>query len=161
LVLSSLGLLGCVNTDPAVFVDPTMSSPSLTVGTVSVLEMGITAASFSLDLHLGARAAGPATVKLVGFSVLDSTMANELVPTLEVEAASGYEDGVATVEQNSDLVTSFALPPMTPEMLTSAQIMTLCAAGEVVISGTFSDSLKGTNTTVYSPAFTPSGCAGK
>jgi len=148
-------LAGCPNTDPAVFIDPTISSPSLTVGMPSVLVTGITSGGFTLDLHLGARAAGPDTVKLGEFSLLNGSMSDTFVPSLQVNAGSGYTNGSAVVDQNSDLVTAFTL---STQELSSSTSSAICGAGGVVFEGSIDDSLKGTTVPVYSDIFQPSGC---
>jgi hypothetical protein len=157
-VLFAPTLLGCPNTDAAVFVDASVTSPSLTLGKIPPLVSGITSGGFTLDLHLGARASGPSTSTLDAFSVMDSSHTNTLVPSLAVMASGGgYATGSTVVEPNSDNITSFTIPM---KQLMPSDLTALCTAGDVVIAGGVTDSLMGgtTPTPAYSPPFKPTGC---
>jgi hypothetical protein len=149
IVLFAPLLLGCPNTDAAVFVDPSIVSPSLTAGK-SVLQSGITGGGFTLELHLGPRASGPSTVTLGEFSVMDAHEMNTFVPALKVQDTdSAWATGKATVQLDSTLTTAFTLPMQTVD------ITQICSAGMVVIAGTIDDSLQGRQEPVYSAPFPP------
>jgi hypothetical protein len=157
LVLLAPLLAGCPNTDPAVFVDPSITSPSLELSPSGGLGQGIMGGGFTLDLHLGARAAGPSTVTLGSISVLDGQMHGAIVPSLDVSAGADFTTGKGVVEPDSDLVVTFVVPPATAT-LTSATVTQLCASADVVIGATLDDSLRGTSVPVYSSPFHPTGC---
>jgi hypothetical protein len=147
-------LAGCINTDAAVFVEPTISSPAMTV-MGSALGTGITSGSFHLDLHLGARASGPSTVSLVSFAILDAQMQQDIVDPLMATSSTPFP---ATVQPDSDVNADFTFNTGAA-LLPAAKGTALCASAGVVIRGTIQDSLMGaTPTTRYSPVFHPSGC---
>ena len=153
LLLATAPLLGCVNTDAAVFVAPTLSSPAATV-TSSVLGTGVTGGAFSLDLHLGARASGPSTVTLGAFSILDAEEMNSIVSPLSVQTDTTFP---ATVQPDSDVTASFQFDTGA-KLFPTAVGAQLCASAGVVIGGIIDDSLAGRSTPVYSDVFHPSGC---
>jgi hypothetical protein len=142
-------LLGCVNTDTAIFVDPTLSDPTATV-TAGALGTSLSG-SFTLDLHLGARAAGPSTVTLGQFSLLDATQTTTIVPSLTLTDDVPFP---ATVDQNSDVVAHFTFNTGV-DPLPATDKTALCAAGGVVVSGTIVDSLAGRSVPVSTGTFTP------
>jgi hypothetical protein len=158
--VAALALLGggCINTDTAIFVAPTMSAPAMTVGCpVSCTSFGfdIMNGSFHLDLHLGARASGPSTVKLVSFSILDAQMKGAIVPSLMVSSTTTFP---VTVQQDSDVNADFTFSTGTGTE-PSSEYSAICDPAGVVIGGSIQDSLQGaTPTPVYSPVFHPSGC---
>jgi hypothetical protein len=158
LVLLAPLLAGCPNTDPAVFVDPSLSSPSLALSPSGGLGQGIQGGGFSIDLHLGARAAGPSTVTLGTFSVLDAELKGAIVPSLDVSAeGTSFSTGSAVVEPDSDLLVSFLIPPATGT-LPSTTVTELCASAGVVIGANIEDSLRGTSVPFYSSPFQTTGC---
>jgi hypothetical protein len=148
-------LLGCINTDAAVFVDPTLSAPAATV----VIEpanqgTGIMNGAFHLDLHLGARASGPSTVKLGEFSILDAAQTGPIVSPLNVASSTAFP---VTVQLDSDVNADFTFDTGV-KLLPATDATPLCAAAGVVISGTIDDSLMGTSTVTTSPVFHLGGC---
>ncbi len=153
LVAATVPLTGCVSTDPSIFVAPTISSPAVTVES-SALGTGITSGGFSLDLHLGPRAAGSSTVTLGEFSILDATMTTPIVPTLDVTSTTTFP---VTVAPGSDVTASFTFGG-TATLMPPAP-MELCASAGVVIGGTVDDSLAGKQTPMYSDVFQVSGCS--
>lgn len=146
-------LLGCINTDTAVFVDPTIEDPGFTVMS-SVLGTGITNGAFDLSLHLGARASGTSMVSLGQFSILDATMKTTIVGALDLASSTHFP---VTVEQNSTVVADFTFDTGT-SLLNMSMGTELCASEGVVIGGSIQDSLMDTQTPVYSDVFHPSGC---
>jgi hypothetical protein len=149
LLVLAAPLLGCVNTDTAIFVDPTLSDPTATVTSLA-LGTGLSG-SFTLDLHLGARAAGPSTVKLGQFALLDATQTTTIVPALTLTDDVPFP---ATVDQNSDVIAHFTfntgVDPLPP-----ADKAQLCATAGVVISGAIEDSLAGRSVPFSTGSFNP------
>jgi hypothetical protein len=146
-------LLGCPNTDTAIFVAPTIDDAACTVSS-SVLGTGITSGAFQLSLHLGARASGTSMVTLGKFSILDATMKTTIVDTLAVSSGTHFPVAVA---QNSTVVVDLTFSTGT-SLLPSSEGTELCASAGVVIAGSIQDSLQDEQTTVYSDVFHPSGC---
>jgi hypothetical protein len=145
--------LACINTDPAVFVAPTITAPAAMVVSAA-LGTGITNGAFNLDLHLGARASGPSTVKLGEFSILDAQQTGPIVSPLNVTSSTSFP---VTVQQDSDVNAAFTFDTGSA-LLKSSVATQLCAAAGVVISGTIDDSLSGTSAGATSPVFHPAGC---
>jgi hypothetical protein len=154
LLLAVTPVLGCINTDPTIFVEPTLSAPAATVAS-SVLGTGITGGSFQLDLHLGPRASGPSTVTLGEFSIEDAAQTAPIVPSLTVASTPQFP---VTVGLDSTVDTSFTFGTGA-DLLAPSVAAQLCAAAGVVISATINDSLQeGKPTVAVSPIFHPSGC---
>ena len=147
-----VALCGCPNTDPAVFVDPTISSPEATLGG-SVLGIELTG-SCSLDLHLGARAAGSSYVTLDEFSLVTASDKSPIVTPLPVTTSPELP---LTVDQDSDVVVAITFDTGN-SLLPSSDKDAICAPGGVVIQGAIDDSLADAPTPVFSAAFDPSGC---
>lgn len=150
--LLALGLAGCPNTDPSVFVDAEITDPKATV-TPGALGTSL-AGSFTLTLHLGARAADSSKVELGAFSIQSADRKTTIVEPL---AASSTTTFPVTVDPDSDVSAAFTFDtgksPLPADVATE-----LCAAGGVVISGVVDDSLKGGSTPFVSDAFHPTGC---
>jgi hypothetical protein len=144
---------GCINTDTAVFVDPSIETPVLTV---SKIALGTTVTgSFTLKLHLGARASGGSMVTMGELEIQDSQKTKALIAPLVVDA--GSTPMPVPVAPDSDAVVPFKIDTGTKPLLT--QVGTdLCDAGSVVITGTIQDSLQDTATPVESPVFQVAGC---
>jgi len=153
LLLAAAPLLGCINTDAAVFVDPTLSAPAATV-TSAALGGGISG-SFHLDLHLGPRASGPSTVTLGEFALEDAAQTAPIVASLLVASTTTFP---VTVQLDSDVNADFTFGTGTdgPQSVKSTMVPQLCAAAGVVITATLSDSLQeGKSTVAVSPVFHP------
>jgi hypothetical protein len=150
LILAAAPLAGCVNTDTAVFVDPTIDTPAATI-TSNALGTYITGGSFHLKLHLGARASGPSTVKLGEFSILDAQKKGDIVSPLDVTSTTQFP---VTVQPDTDVDADFTLVMSTKSI---GDVGTqLCDPAGVVIGGTIQDSLvEGTSTPVSSAVFKP------
>jgi hypothetical protein len=155
LPLSAIGCLlvltGC-DPDTAVFVDPSIGSPSATIqgGTLGASLTG----SFTLELHLGPRASGASDVTVGAFDLLSADQTTTLVgplPTVTDPASPIRVDVDSTVE----LAVTFdtGADPI-PSDVGDA----ICAAGNVVVSGTIQDSLQNAPTPVASEAFAVLGC---
>lgn len=150
LLLAAPLLAGCPNTDAAVFVDPSIESPVVAV-TSSVLNTGV-AGSFTLKLHLGARASGPSQVNIGQFSIMDASMKTALVTPLALDAGSTQLP--VTVAQDSDVTVALGFDDLFEKDLAGA----LCDPAGIVVSGTIEDSLQNTATPVDSAIFHPTGC---
>jgi hypothetical protein len=145
-------LAACVNTDAAVFVEPTIESPTATVagGALGVTISG----KFTLKLHLGPRASGPSTVALGAFSILDSKQSAAIT---SVQLGSSSTQFPVTVDLDSDV--SAALPfSLGSKTLPVGDKAKLCDAASVVIGGTIQDSLLGGSTPFFSAIVHPAGC---
>ena len=159
--LGILGLLvalgsaawGCgINTDPAVFVEASIESPSasLTQGTLVSTISG----SLTVHLHLGPRAADASEVKLGVLSVQDPTRTTTFVPTLGVQTSPPFP---VAVDIDSDVVVAVSFAAQ-DNQLETATYDAVCAADNIVISGALDDSLRGGTISVASASFAPSGC---
>ena len=145
-------LAACVNTDAAVFVEPTIESPTATVagGALGVTISG----NFTLKLHLGPRASGPSQVTLGAFSILDSKQSAAITA---VQLGSSSTQFPATVNLDSDV--SAALPfTLGPATAKDKAAGSLCDPRGVTLRGTIQDSLAGGSTPFFSEIIHPDGC---
>jgi hypothetical protein len=150
-LLAALAFAGCINTDTAIFVAPTLDMPAAAV--MSNVFGGSVTGSFHLDLHLGARAGGPSTVTLGEFAILDAGKTS-LVPALNVTSSTTFP---AVVMPDSDVNADFTFDTGTKTL--PMDVMTkLCDPAGIILEGTFDDSLAGKSTSVSSEVFHPSGC---
>jgi hypothetical protein len=147
LLLAAAPLGGCINTDTAVFVDPTLDTPTLTV-TSNALGTGMTGA-FHLKLHLGARASGPSTVRVGQFDILDAAQSKTIVSALALTSAPTFP---VTVQPDSDVDVALTFDTGT-KLLDMALGKDLCASAGVVVGGKIEDSLQDTATQVASSVF--------
>ena len=145
-------LAACVSTDAAVFVDPTITSPTATVagGALGVTITG----NFKLNLHLGPRATGPSTVTLGAFSILD---AGQKAAITSIQIGSTSTQFPATVELDSDVTAAMPFD-LGKTTLPSDAKAKLCDAAGVIIGGTIQDSLLGGSTPFFSSIIHPAGC---
>lgn len=141
---------GC-NTDAAVFVTPTVETPSLTVSkTTNGLGTQLDGSLF-LRLHLGARASGPSQVTLTAINVTNDVGSGDYVDNIPYTTD---QSSPIDVEEDSDvnvkitLSTGASLQPL-------ALYDTICKGGKVVITGIFNDSLQDTGTKFTSDSFAP------
>jgi hypothetical protein len=143
---------GCIDTDPAVFVEATVVDPAVTLtqGTL----VSTVAGSFTLALHLGPRAADAAQVSLGVLSLASSDRTTTFVPTLAVHTAPSFP---VTVEVDGDVPIAVSFDAQ-DNQLETATYDAICAAGSVVITGAFDDSLRGATSLIGSQVITPSGC---
>jgi hypothetical protein len=152
LALAALAVTGCVSTDPAVFVDPTIESPSAAVSG-GALGATVTGA-FTLTLHLGPRASGPSTVALGAFSILD---AGKSAAITAVQLAPGTPSFPVTVDLDSDVTAKLSFDLGGKTLPTDAKTK-LCDPAGVLIGGAIQDSLAGGSTPVFSAVLHPTGC---
>lgn len=145
-----LALTGCVNTDAAVFVEPTIEHGEAAVsgGTLGVSVKG----AFTLKLHLGPRASDSSKVDLVSFNLLDAGQKAEITPIV-----LSMQDSTITVAPETDTtqLISFDIGGKT---LPSATKPKLCDPAGIVIGGVLQDSLLATSTPFFSPIVHPTGC---
>ncbi|MBK8251355.1 MAG: hypothetical protein IPK82_01635 [Polyangiaceae bacterium] len=145
--------LGCINTDAAIFVDPSTDNPALQVQSAA---LGTSVSGgFSLSLHLGARAADSSDVALQSFTLVTEDEKTVLVESLPL-AASGATFPV-TVEPDTtvdiDLTIDFG-----EDLVEQAVADAICNAGSVRFKGAITDSLRGTTVPVVTDAVVPTGC---
>ncbi|MFO0619561.1 MAG: hypothetical protein U0414_43640 [Polyangiaceae bacterium] len=143
-----LGLSAC-NTDAAVFVDPDIEDPAVTV-TKAALGTTLTG-SVTLTLHLSARASGPSSVTLGSFALKKSDGTTVLVENLPYSA-----DPASPVAVAEDSTTTVKLTFDSGAKLLDAAVRDAVCAGDVVVAGVIEDSLLTTSTPVVSDPFTPS-----
>ncbi len=149
-------LTACVDTDASVFVEPTIESPTATVGAnpIGVMVNG----KFTFKLHLGPRAAGPAQVNLGAFSILDSEQTAAITP---IQLGSTEIQFPLTVDLDSDVsaVLSFDLGnKLLPFETMGTAKGQLCDPAGLIIGGTIEDSLRGGSTPFFSPIIHPTSC---
>jgi hypothetical protein len=143
------GATSC-NTDAAVFVEADIES---SVVTVSQGALGTNiAGTFTLTLHLGARASGPSEITLGSFSIKNEA-GDVLLDTLPVISD---RPSPITVNPDTDESVTFAIDSG-GEPLDEDLYPQLCA-GKIVISGVVDDSLDPGPNPVDSEPFTATGC---
>ena len=144
-------LLGCPNTDPAVFVDAGIEGASVSL---SPQALGVSlSGGFRLRLHLGARAAGPSEVSFGSFALQSADQSETFVPALPLEAS---QPSPVDVEPDETIFVEFTIG--TGAGLLDAALVDRICAGQVVVSGVVEDSLRGASATAVSAPVTPSGC---
>lgn len=145
-------LAGCVNTDPTVFVEPSL------VDVTAAVKGGALGATISgamtLQLHLGPRASGPGQVTLGAFSILDAQQSAEIT-ALTLGASS--TDFPLTIDPDSDVSAKFTFD-LGSKTISADDGAKLCAAAGVVFRGTIQDSLLGGSTPFFSGVVHPTGC---
>ncbi len=143
--------VGCVNTDTAVFVDAGIDAPVVNVNQ-GALGTSVTG-SFTVTLHLGARASGPSEVTFGAFAIETADRTAVVVDSLPVTASTSSP---VAVDPDSDVEVDFTIDTGT-DPLPQAVVDGLCA-GQLVISGVVEDSLATKSTPIVSDAFLPLGC---
>lgn len=139
---------GCVDTDPTVFVDASMSAPSAQV-TASTLVTQL-AGGFQLVLTLGPRASGPSQVSLKSFSIMDAGQTTTLVEPLEATTTTALPVEVAPDEE-------VVLDLSFNQEVGAAAAGPLCDPAGIRIVGSIQDSLQDGATPVASSPF-PATC---
>lgn len=140
---------GCIDTDAAVFVDPSIAAPEATVAS-SALGTGLRA-SFALKLHLGPRASGPSRVAVRTFEIATADRKIAIVAPLPVETATALPVEVAP---DSDVTVAFTVDTSAGgTTLPGEAAAALCAAEGIRITGTIEDSLEDGATPVVSEVF--------
>ena len=151
LLVFSLFVVGCINTDPAVFVESSIASPSIAVQS-SALATGING-SFVLSLHLGARASGPSTTSLAAASLVDEDGEATLASTLGFTAMPPLPTSVPVNETLAITVSLAAIDNQLP----ADQRAAICGT-TLRIRALVEDSLRGVPMATDSAPFTASGC---
>jgi hypothetical protein len=146
------GVVGCPNTDAAVFVELSIENPNAAVQT-SVLATAVDG-SFDLRLHLGPRATDGSEVTLGELSITNGDLTSTLVSPLAVTTDPAFP---VTVAVDSDVVVAIDFAATDNEVEASA-VDALCDPGGIVISGAFDDSLEDALKSVSSRPFQVSGC---
>ncbi len=144
-------LTGCIDTDAAVFLDATLESPALEVS-ASSLATGLSG-STTLSLHLGPRAAGSSTAKVVTLSLVSADGATTLAPTLGFTSTPALP---VTVNVDDTVSVALALAASDNPLQTDAAAA-LCA-GSIRFRAVIDDSLRGGSVTSESDAFAATGC---
>jgi hypothetical protein len=142
----------CVNTDAAVFVEPTVNKPEATVST-SALGVGLKG-SFQLSLHLGPRATGSSQVTPESFTILDAGKKASIVSALPASTEVALP---VAVELDSDVDIPFTFDTGA-KPLESGTKAKLCDAAGIVLGGAIKDSLQDHATLFASAVFHPQGC---
>jgi hypothetical protein len=152
LLFCAAALLGCPNTDTAVFVAPEIAAPAADLSS-SAFGIGLTG-SFRLNLHLGARASGPSEVSIGSFEIVDAGQKSTIVASLPVETTTRFP---VTVEPDGDVSVEFTFDSGT-EPLPAELEGELCDPAGVVVKGVVEDALLNAPTPVFSAVFHVSGC---
>ncbi|WP_437974818.1 hypothetical protein WMF11_42150 [Sorangium sp. So ce295] len=140
---------GCINTDAAVFVEPSIAAPEATVSS-NALGTGLTA-SFALELHLSARASGPSRVAVRTFAITSADQKTSIVEPLPVETTAALPVEVAP---DSDVTVAFTVDTGAQGgTLKADAAAALCAAEGIRITGAIEDSLEDGATPVASAVF--------
>lgn len=140
---------GCIDTDAAVFVEPSIESPSAQV-TAGALGAELVA-SFALKLHLGPRASGPSRVSVRSFEIVSADQKTPLVSPLAVETETELPVEVAP---DSDVIVRFSVDTGAQgRPLPASAGEALCAAEGIRIAGAIEDSLEDAATPVASGVF--------
>jgi len=147
LLLAAAPLMGCINTDTAIFVAPALDTPVVTV-TNNALGTGVSGA-FHLKLHLGARASGPSSVTVGQFDILDAQQAGTIVSPLALTSTTQLP---VAVQPDSTVDVSFTFDTGT-KLLAADLGKKLCDVAGIVLGGRIEDSLQGTATPVASGVF--------
>lgn len=150
LALGPLG--GCIDTDAAVFVDPSISAPEATINSGA---LGSTlSGTLRLSLHLGPRASGSSRVTALSFTIQSADQKRTLLEPLPVVSPAELSFSLDP-DSDADIVIRFDTEK---KPLAAATRDALCGAGTVRVTGVLDDSLKGGSTPVTSEPFTITGC---
>lgn len=152
LLLGAAVLEGCVDTDATVFVDAYVDDPVATVAQETLVST--ISGSFTLRMHLGPRASGPAQVELGALSVTSLDHTTTYVDVLQVQTSSPFP---VTVPVDSDVTLSVVFDAE-DNLLETDVYDAICQAQTIDIWGTLDDSLRGGATTVRSSGFSVGGC---
>jgi hypothetical protein len=144
----ALAASGC-SIDTAVFVTGDLASVSVEVQS-SALGAAL-GGGFDLELYLGERASGPSTITLDAFR-LTTVGGDALVDPLPLSTPLTFP---LTVEPTVGVTVPFVIDPG-PDLISTAERDALCAAGQVVVRGSFRDSLQTASTLVVSDPVPPS-----
>ncbi len=149
--LASLAVVGC-DPDAAVFVEPTITSSSVSV-TTSGLVTGLSGA-IALNLHLGPRASGPGEVTLQAVSLTNADRSVTLVEAVGALPAPAFPVSVPV-----DADVGVALTVSADENMLAADAATaLCGSGALVYVVVLDDTLRGGTVTAAGDPVDPAGC---
>jgi hypothetical protein len=149
--LLAVFLCGCINTDPAVFVEGSIEQPSIRLEKSSLVT-GVQG-GFSVRLHLGPRASGPSTVKLEAFSLVSSDATKTMVSKL------GFKSMPASpITVGLDSTVNAAISLAASDNQLPADSATALCAGPIRVRGVIEDSLRGTTIFADSQPFSAGGC---
>ena len=149
--VSVVAASACINTDAAVFVDPTVETPSITVTKGATMLGTQIDGALVLRLHLGARASGPSKVTLTALNVANADQSSFYVDNIGFTAD---HPSPIDVEEDSDVSVSITISTgagLEPAALYDA----ICTGGNVVITGSLQDSLQTTATPFESDPIAP------
>ncbi|MBM4357302.1 MAG: hypothetical protein FJ096_04255 [Deltaproteobacteria bacterium] len=149
--LVALACVGCIDTDAAVFVEAALASPALVMSSSS-LAAGVSGEA-TLSLHLGPRASGPSTAKVLALSLVSAdgvtthaaTLGFSSTPTLPLTVGVDDTVAVALALASSDN----ALP--------TDKVAAICG-GAVRLRVVVDDSLRGGSVSADSDPFQVTGC---
>lgn len=153
LLVSACALVatGCIDTDAAVFVEPSLVAPVLALST-SPLATALSGEA-RLELHLGPRASGPSTTGVTALSLVSADGSRTLAPSLGFTASPTLPTTVA-IDSTAAVALAFAAADNT---LPASGDAALCA-GPVRMRAVVDDSLRGVAVTCDSEPFAVSGC---
>lgn len=147
--------LGCdgVNTDPSIFVEISVSNPTVAVQEVA-LGTAVTG-GFTMSLHLGARAADSTTVNVQGFELVSEDQNTIIVDALPLAAKGGTLPIVVDPDTDEDVEIVIDLGD---DLLTKDIGQKLCSFGKARYRGSITDSLRGTTVPVLTDPVAVTGC---
>lgn len=147
-VLSSAGLFGCINTDPAIYIDVEVSKPTLAVEQ-QALGAKLTG-GFTLSLHLGARAADSSEVSLQAFDLLSEDKNTVVYDGLPL-VAPGQAFPIV-VEPDTTIDVDLQVDTGT-DLIPKSDGDTICSFGVVRYQGSLDDSLRETGVPILTGPF--------
>lgn len=149
-----LASVGCVNTDPTIFTEVTPKDFSVNVEQ-QALGAQITG-GFTLELHLGARAAGSSEVDIQQFEIISKDENTIIVDSLPL-AVDGQElPIVVEPDTDADVVVKIDYGSQLEENSVGDN---LCNFGLVRFRGSVTESLKGGTVPVLTEPLQVTGCA--
>ena len=136
-LLSCLACVGCINTDPAVFVDASIQNEKANIASSSL----VTAfgGELNLRLHLSARASGSAEVSVTAFELLGADGTTQLHSPLSYDAGVVFPVTVAQDSTRNITVRFTAEDNQLPTAVADA----VCPGGAVRFRAILEDSLRG------------------
>jgi hypothetical protein len=149
-----LGSTGCgINTDPTIFVDAKVETPTVNVSQ-KALGTSVTG-GFTLSLHLGARAVGPAQVNVQSFQLLSEDQKTVEADSLPLKATGRTLP--ITIDPDTDLSVPIEID-LGSELLSKDVGTKLCSFGTARYSGSITDSLRGGTVPVLTDPVPVKGC---
>lgn len=136
-LLCSALCVGCINTDPAVFVVASVENETAGVESSSLVT-GFDG-GLNLRLHLGARASGSAVVSLQALQLIAADGNTLLHAPLSYEASAEFP---VTIDQDATLNVSLLFPASSNQLPTGLE-QSLCSSEGVLYRAVLEDSLRG------------------